>query len=239
MERRHTLTLTPLALCAAMASLASGCPASHGGDPDGGGTVGTDSGRGDTGPDPLPDAPSPLDSPSPTDAPGAVDAVLLVDTPPRTDAPGACSGLAPAACLDAFCVPVFDDACCRTCAPGGPCADCTNLEYHSCQAYADAPCLGGGTCGTAPIWACGPAAPNCATANVVDLDSCDVTGCVPAYPSAMGDPDITMATCVPILGESCTVACRRVSPPCPTGMTPEGDGFCYTDRCIPNFVCGR
>jgi hypothetical protein len=60
---------------------------------------------------------------------------------------------------------------------------------------------------------------------------------VPSFPSGMGDPDISTATCTPITASSCTVACRRLAPPCPTGTFPEGDGFCYTDRCIPTFVC--
>ena len=45
--------------------------------------------------------------------------------------------------------------------------------------------------------------------------------------------------CVPITGDSCTVACRRIAPNCPPCTAAEGDGFCYTDRCIPAFVCGR
>jgi hypothetical protein len=147
-----------------------------------------------------------------------------------------CDGLGPAACLAADCAPDFDDACCSSCTPGAACADCTNLTYHSCQPRTAA-CLGGPSCGSAPAWSCGPAAPVCDDAHVIDVDSCDRIGCVPAFPSGTGDPETTAARCVPILATSCTVACRRLPPPCPTGTTAEGDGSCYTELCIPAFVC--
>lgn len=145
------------------------------------------------------------------------------------------SELGPAACLAAGCAPDFDDACCPMCNPGA-CADCQNFEYHSCQSYASA-CLGGPSCGVAPAWGCGPAAPFCDGAHAVDLDSCDRVGCVPGFPSGTGDPVLSTATCIPIQMDSCTVACRSLPPPCPTGTTAEGDGFCYTGVCIPSFVC--
>lgn len=152
--------------------------------------------------------------------------------------PSECDGLGPAACLAALCVPVFDDACCPLCGEEpGPCADCVRPTYTGCLPDALSPCRGGPACGTAPTWGCGPAAPECGSARVVARDACDVTGCVPAYPSGEGEPAIETASCVPIVGTSCTVACRRLAPPCPTGTTAEGDGSCYTDRCIPAFVC--
>jgi len=165
--------------------------------------------------------------------PPGLDAGLPFDTGIE---PGPCDGLGPAACLAAGCAPDFDDSCCPQCEPTGACADCVHPEYHSCQPYAAA-CLGGPSCGTAPTWGCGPTAPQCDGAHVVDLDTCSQVGCVPAYPSGEGDPDPATAICVPIEATSCTVSCRRIEPPCPTGTRAEGDGFCYTDRCIPAFVC--
>jgi hypothetical protein len=147
-----------------------------------------------------------------------------------------CTGLDPAECLGAWCVPVFDDACCSECMPG-PCADCTHHQYIGCRDEDASPCLGRPVCGDAPTWSCGPAAPDCTGATVSAEDACTRVGCVPAYPSGTGDPDPSAATCVPITAQSCTVACRRAPPPCPTGTWPEGDGSCYTDRCIPAFVC--
>jgi hypothetical protein len=158
-----------------------------------------------------------------------------VDSGFVADAGAACAGLGPAACLAAGCAPDFDDLCCPLCTPGA-CADCTNLAYESCQPYASA-CLGGPSCGQTPAWGCGPVAPLCDDAHVVDEDSCDRVGCVPGYPSGSGDPDPSTAHCVPIVAESCTVMCRSLPPPCPTGTTAEGDGSCYTGLCVPAFVC--
>lgn len=161
--------------------------------------------------------------------------------PPPIDAgspPSECDGLAPADCLAAFCVPMFDDACCPAC--GGPepvCADCFHPSYLGCVPDGASSCRGGPGCGMAPIWACGPAAPDCASAHPLAIDACSVTGCVPAYPSGMGEPSLESATCVAITATSCSAFCRRLPPPCPTGTVPEGDGSCYTDRCIPAFVC--
>lgn len=158
--------------------------------------------------------------------------------PPPADAgpPGECAGLNPAECLAAWCVPMFDDSCCSECTPG-PCADCYHPQYRGCVPEAASSCRGGPGCGDAPIWACGPAAPFCDDAHVVADDACDRVGCVPAYPSGTGPIDPAAATCVPITAQSCTVACRRLPPECPPGTWAEGDGSCYTDRCIPAFVC--
>lgn len=177
------------------------------------------------------DAPLAVDA-RPADAPSTSDAPLL------TDAPSACEGLAGAACLGtAGCVPTFDDSCCPTCRIG-PCADCTNPDYLACRPVAGSPCGVAVSCGTAPDWACDTTnPPTCAGATVLDVESCSVTGCVPAFPSSEGAPDLSAAVCTPMLANSCTVACRRVAPVCPTGTRAEGDGSCYTDRCIPTFVC--
>ncbi len=177
------------------------------------------------------DAGGPIDAGPPPPPP------LDAGPPPPVDAgrdamTTGCDGLGPAACLTAGCMPTFDDSCCPSCLPGGPCADCVHYVYEGC-ALGSAACSGG-TCGLAPF--CG-AGPNCASAHVSSEDACDVPGCVPAYPSGEGDPDPSAATCVPIHRDVCRVACRRIAPPCPARTVPEGDGFCYTDRCIPAFVC--
>lgn len=177
------------------------------------------------------DAPA-LDAPE-LDAPGLDGGT---DAPARTDASMPCDGLAAAACLGASCVPRFDDSCCPLCSEG-PCGDCTDPDFMDCVDRTASPC-DGPNCGTAPSWACDTTVtPDCEDAFVIDVDSCSVIGCVPNYPSGEGAPDTKGATCTPIVASSCTVACRRVAPPCPTGTFPEGDGACYTDRCIPNFVC--
>ena len=97
--------------------------------------------------------------------------------------------------------------------------------------------LVGIACGATPAESCVGEVVDCEGAHVGALDSCDRYGCIPAYPSGMGAPDVDRAICVPATAESCTVACRRSAPPCPTGTVPEGDGFCYTDRCIPAAAC--
>ncbi len=145
-----------------------------------------------------------------------------------------CAELAPAACLQAGCVPTFDDACCSSCNPVG-CADCTNWTYYACLPFVE-------TC-TAPQCSrpltgiCSPIALDCSGAHPSDEDSCDIAGCVPAYPSGTGEPNLAEAICVPIHANVCTVSCRRAEPPCPSRTVAEGDGSCYTDRCIPELVC--
>lgn len=185
------------------------------------------------------DVPSTDDVPSTSDVPAAADAPVLADTPAadvtERDVPGtACDGLSAGNCLAAGCVPVFDDSCCPTCEPG-PCADCTNIDWLGCRPASESPCAGG--CGVAPEWVCTTAEPDCSTAHVVDQDSCDRPGCIPSFPSGEGTPDIATASCTPITADSCRVTCRRLPPTCPTGTYAEGDGSCYTERCIPNFYC--
>ncbi len=156
-------------------------------------------------------------------------------TPPPADAgTSECTGLGAAACFGApACAPVFDDRCCPSCTDG-PCADCSDPTYVDCIASVDcrAP-----ACGVVPPWGCFPSTPSCAGATPATLSSCSVYGCVPSYPPGSGDPSLDDATCVPITGNSCEAFCRRLPPTCPTGTVPEGDGACYTDRCIPAFVC--
>jgi len=182
------------------------------GDPDAGGVP--DAGAGDAGPGPVDGG------------------------PPPPDAAGPCGDLTHRACLETGgCVPTYDDACCPSCGMGGPCADCVDYAFHAC--HTEAAGCAGSLCSVAPTWLCGVGEPDCSGAHVVSERSCDVVGCVPAYPSGEGEPDPGAATCVPIRRSSCTVLCRRVEPPCPTGTVAEGDGSCYTDRCIPAFVCRR
>lgn len=164
--------------------------------------------------------------------------VVIVDagTPAPVDAGRdamvtGCAGLGPAACLEAGCLPTFDDACCPSCTDG-PCADCVHWGYHGCFPPGEA--CGGGACGVAP--AC-MFEHDCSVAHVNAEDACDVAGCVPAYAPGTGEPDPSTASCVPIHRDVCRVACRRIPPDCPVRTVPEGDGFCYTDRCIPTFVC--
>lgn len=208
MFRRHTLAL------AAALGLAA-CSASHTGTRE-------DSGVAEDA------APEPADAIAPAPPPD-------VGPPPVLDAGGGpCDGLGPAACFaDPGCAPVFDDACCPDCSDG-PCTGCADPVYFGCIPFDDcrAP-----SCGTVPAWGCGPAAPDCSAAVPLDMDSCSMPGCVPSWPAETEDTSLVDATCVPIAGDSCTVACRRIAPDCPDGTVPEGDGFCYTDRCIAAFVC--
>ncbi len=157
----------------------------------------------------------------------------VVDASSGDAGASACTGLGAAECFgNAACAPVFDDLCCPDCTVDA-CADCSNFTYIDCRPFAGCREY----CGASPSWACFPTAPDCTDARPVDADSCTRTGCVPAVAPVGATPIVD--TCVPITGSSCTVACRRLSPTCPTGTVPEGDGFCYTDRCIPAFVCAR
>lgn len=154
--------------------------------------------------------------------------------PPLDGGTTDCTGLGPAACFaDLDCAPLFDDQCCPSCSPG-PCADCFDPAYVECVPFDGCRTP---ACGVVPSWGCVPTAPDCADATPTSVDGCSAYGCVPGYPPGEGDPSIADAICVPITGDSCTTACRRLPPTCPSGTVPEGDGSCYTDRCIPAFVC--
>ena len=155
--------------------------------------------------------------------------------PPWVDAGGTgCDGLGPAQCLQQGCLPTFEDACCPSCSEE-PCADCLHWTYYACRPPGHA--CSSASCSSTSPWACAGGPPDCSAAHVNADDACDIAGCVPAYPSGTGEPDPLVATCVPIHAQVCTVACRRLAPPCPSGTVAEGDGSCYTDRCIPAFVC--
>jgi hypothetical protein len=144
-----------------------------------------------------------------------------------------CAGRNPAACMGTLgCAPVWDDLCCPSCTSGG-CADCTNYAYFECRAESSS--CPTAECGLVPPAICGGGIPDCTAARRVDEDSCDIAGCVPVVPPIDGPP--LVVRCVPVTADSCTVACRRIAPNCPAGTFAEGDGFCYTDRCIPAFVC--
>jgi hypothetical protein len=210
MIRRHTLALFAIALGA--------CSSSHSASDAGplaseAGAI--DAGRIDAGPGPIDAGPGPIDAgPSPIDA----------------GPPTSCTGLNPAECLAEGCVPLFDDECCPTCHPGG-CADCTNITWQECLPMTRCEAFEG--CGAFPRWACEFSTPNCADAHLSDADSCTVPGCVPAFTPE----DPTNRTCVPITASSCRAVCLITPPACPAGTTPEGDGTCFTGRCIPGFVC--
>jgi hypothetical protein len=152
-----------------------------------------------------------------------------------------CDGLGVTACLGApGCTPRFDDACCPSCVePGEPglCADCFQPAFHECQPTESACSLVGISCGITLNEHCLGEAVDCSEARPTSEVSCDRYGCIPAYPSGEGAPNLDDALCVPITAESCRTACRRLPPPCPRGTVPEGDGDCYTDRCIPSDVC--
>lgn len=113
---------------------------------------------------------------------------------------------------------------------------CPRLEVDPSIVCGGGPPVPGIDAGPEPVDA-GPGPIDCDDAHPISAVACNVGGCVPAYPSGTGDPDPDTATCVPIHPDICTFACFRVAPPCPTGTVPEGDGACFTDRCIPAFVC--
>lgn len=163
------------------------------------------------------------------------------DAGPLIDAGTPCNGLGAVACLAApGCTPRFDDACCPSCfEPGEPaaCADCFRPVFHECAQTEVACSLVGISCGITPNEYCLGDTVDCTDARPTSEGSCDRYGCIPAYPSGEGAPNLEDAICVPISAESCTTACRRLPPPCPRGTVPEGDGSCYTDRCIPSDVC--
>jgi len=155
--------------------------------------------------------------------------------PPPPPPPACSAHTADADCLAAGCVPTYHDACCSSCEPGAGCADCTDYEPWECLSFEDA-CMGA-FCGEALPWVCRPVAPDCSVAVPTDGDSCSIPGCVPAV-AAEGFMD-PVDDCVPVTDQSCRVACRAVMPNCPDGTTAEGDGSCWTGRCIPARVCGR
>jgi hypothetical protein len=115
------------------------------------------------------------------------------------------------------------------------CADCVDYAFYVCRPFRDA-CMAA-FCSEAPSWLCGVGEPDCSSASIVSATSCSVAGCVPGYVSSVGDPDPSTAVCVSIQSGTCVATCERVDPPCPTGTVPERDGFCFTDRCVPAFVC--
>lgn len=253
MTMRHTLALLSVLALA-------GCSSSHGGDTEPDGSVPEVDGGGVCCPIADFAGCSPGDPPLPaggwaasadacsatiagfdgwpfirsTDAQGCP--VLIEDrtAPACGTIPDPCEGLGAVACFaNTDCAPVWDDSCCPSCTDG-PCADCTNPDYQGCVPFVT---CRSPSCGQVPAWGCFPSAPTCADAVVIDDDSCSVAGCVPAVPAIDDTDPVTPPVCVPLTGDSCTTACRRVAPNCPEGTVPEGDGLCYTDRCIPAFAC--
>jgi hypothetical protein len=161
--------------------------------------------------------------------------------PPPVDAGTPCDGLGLTTCLDTpGCTPRWDDACCPSCfEPGEPvaCADCFRPTFHDCETTDIACSLVGISCGIVPSEYCTGGVVDCAGANPTSLDACDRYGCIPAFPSGEGEPRFEEAVCVPVVAGTCRTACRRLPPTCPSGTVPEGDGFCYTDRCVATEIC--
>lgn len=259
MTSRHTLTLACLFALSA-------CSQSHGADDDGGPPPPSDGGPGvccpivdfftpcSPGRDPLPGggwAPSlaecsrvvqgfDVDYDRRVDAHGCpywdVSPRCCLCPPPEIDAGPPepdCEDLDEVACLnEPGCVPTYHDACCSSCEPGIGCADCVDWEFWVCRPYADA--CEAAFCSTASPWGCGDD-PDCSGATPTGLGSCSIAGCVPAV-AAEGFMEPT-EPCVMVHANSCTVACRALPPTCPDGTTAEGDGSCWTGRCIPAGIC--
>lgn len=200
-----------LTLTSLVAAALGGCGMSHSMDEDGG-------------PPPMEDGgPLPIEDAGP----------VVIDAGPPMPA---CEGLGEVACNGAAgCVATYHDACCSTCEPGLGCADCTDWEFWSCETRVDG--CSGTLCGQTAAWECPELGPDCGSAVPTGLGSCSVPGCVPAV-AAEGFMD-PVEPCVAVTAASCTVACRAVMPNCPEGTTAEGDGSCWTGRCIPAEICGR
>lgn len=150
---------------------------------------------------------------------------------------GGCETLAEVACEETVgCAPIYDDACCSTCEPGGPCADCTRPVFHHCAsigaACADDPPVG---CGTPAPWTCASDLPDCSLANPVDDTRCDLPGCITAVDSLCMEPCARF--CIPLHEGLCTALCDIPEPPCPAGFGAEAEGGCYTGRCIGLEIC--
>lgn len=149
-----------------------------------------------------------------------------------------CEGLAESSCIGAFpdCVPVYDDACCPSCEPGG-CADCVDYHYHHCVAFGTG-CLPEepATCGIVPGWACGGGSAECGP----PVGSPSACGAYPGCTPATCSPDVNCppeVECHPVTGGTCVTACDALPPTCPEGSIAEADGFCYTGYCIRPDVC--
>jgi hypothetical protein len=150
---------------------------------------------------------------------------------------GSCAGRFEADCMGTpACAPVYDDACCPTCDPGAPCADCSNPEFLHCAVLADV-CNQAPACGIVPDWVCLGAPHVCPEVVGEDTYQCEATaGCVVARCSP--DVNCNQVKCATVNSESCTALCDAIPPSCPAGTTAEADGSCYTGYCIPSAVCG-
>lgn len=169
--------------------------------------------------------------------------------------PDRCVGLALTQCLgEPGCAPLYDDACSAACDSSSGSADCSGYSVYLGCTHTDMTCDGpaglegtGQLCGRTSPWICGRRPPDCTSANQMMPDACDLAGCVPVVPAMDGsggpfDPARLEAPyhgsqCVPIAASSCTVQCSAPAPPCPSGFQAEGDGSCYTGRCLPAWVC--
>lgn len=152
-------------------------------------------------------------------------------TSTTTGTPAMCVGLSLTQCLGAFptCAPLYDDACCPSCAPG-PCADCIDMQFYECLPASEA-CTGAAMCGY-------PSKENCAglPADCFD-DYCPANpGCTPACKTDASGNCVT-DECHAVTADTCTSFCDGIPPNCPPGYTAEQNGSCFTGFCIPGQVC--
>jgi hypothetical protein len=150
-----------------------------------------------------------------------------------------CEAFDQVGCLDNFpeCVPVYDDACCPSCEPGG-CADCTELQFHHCTPKETGCGSDPVPCGVVPDWACAGSQAKCNIDPGGSLDACSmVAGCVGAECSPDLDCDLS-PICVPVTKDICgPILCNAIPPACPAGMTNEVVGGCFTSFCVPASLC--
>lgn len=153
-------------------------------------------------------------------------------TSSSTTKPAVCNGLSETQCLGAFpeCVPLYDDACCPTCAPG-PCGDCSHMEFYECLPANEA-CSGQPVvCGFVAKEHCGGAPAICTGGYCPSMPGCTEA----CKPDASGM--CVAFECHAITKGTCTSVCDGIPPACPPGFTAEQDGGCYTGFCIEDQIC--
>jgi len=149
-----------------------------------------------------------------------------------------CAGMQEIGCLGAFpsCVPVYDDLCCPSCNSMGGCADCFEIHFNHCEPLNQA-CNNGPECGLVPEWACNGKEASCDIDPGASQTPCATeAGCVPAYCPTDFECNVD-PICHPVKAGMCITECDAAPPNCPAGTYPESDGFCYTERCIPENLC--
>lgn len=130
---------------------------------------------------------------------------------------------------------MYDDACCPTCTPG-ICADCYNPTFTACL-ETELACYGfAEVCGWIGEGECPDETPPDPAPDHACLDG-EVPAILSSDRDCDGDGGDCLLECHAVTGDTCTVRCRSLPPPCPAGWYAEGDGFCYTGYCIPDSVC--